>query len=181
VIHRHQYAANVCDCPRLQWLQFGSRPQPLSQCSPHHLSRISKRYSASEFPCWYCIALWWMRDVLAQSLPVAGRRVWFVENTWCVHCCRSSVQCRPNGPVCGREKNRNISPVVSVCAETLESSSQRSPKSKQADPRIDLFGVELRTVSLYAAGGGSRSSRRRILPTFVFGSSVRNSTNFGCL
>src|SRR5688572_13871738 len=32
-----------------------------------------------------------------------------------------------------------------------------------------------------AALVGSRSSRRRILPTLVFGSSVRNSTYFGCL
>src|SRR6478752_2870758 len=31
------------------------------------------------------------------------------------------------------------------------------------------------------AGVGSRSSRRRILPTLVLGSSVRNSTYLGCL
>jgi len=31
------------------------------------------------------------------------------------------------------------------------------------------------------AAGASRSSRRRILPTLVFGSSLRNSTIFGCL
>ena len=31
------------------------------------------------------------------------------------------------------------------------------------------------------AAGGSRNSRRRILPTLVLGSSVRNSTYFGML
>src|SRR3954469_24696863 len=31
------------------------------------------------------------------------------------------------------------------------------------------------------AGGKSRNSRRRILPTLVFGNSERNSTYFGCL
>ena len=67
---------------------------------------------------------------------------------------------RPNGPVCGWETGRNISPAVSVCAETLESSSQRSHKSKQADPRVDLFewNCELRRFMRPGAGPAARDA-----------------------
>lgn len=56
----------------------------------------------------------------------------------------------------------------------------RYPGARMQNARCWAGVLRLPDAGGYAAGA-SRSSRRRILPTLVFGSSLRNSTIFGCL
>ncbi len=73
-------------------------------------------------------------------------------------------------PACMRRKGRNFKSSHPV-------KTDRS--AFQPTCLVSLGKCELRRG--YFAAGGSRNSRLRIFPTFVFGNSVRNSTNLGCL